>query len=115
MQIQPQMLASLVNILVLSEQNDTVMFSGKPIKIQLNYHISHEIKILYYQVLHYKHYQEGSQLFTRVGNGRTRGNDLKLKTRDDLGWILGKLFTKSGEVLEQDAWGGGRFSVSGGV
>ena len=36
-------------------------------------------------------------------------------TTGSSGWILGKVLRKSGEVVEQAVWGGGRLTVPGGV
>ena len=47
-----------------------------------------------FQYLKGAYKQEGSQLFTRVENGRTRGNGFKLRDRRFSLDIIGKFFTK---------------------
>ena len=54
-----------------------------------------------FQYLKGAYKQEGSQLFERVDNSRTRGNGLKLKEGRLRLDVRGKLLTESGEVLEQ--------------
>ena len=54
-----------------------------------------------FQYLKGAYKQEGSQLFERVDNSRTRGNGFKLKEGRFRLDIRGKFFTESGEVLEQ--------------
>ena len=54
-----------------------------------------------FQYLKGAYKQEGSQLFTRGDNSRTRGNGSKLKEGRLRLDVRGKLLTESGEVLEQ--------------
>ena len=56
-----------------------------------------------FQYLKEAYKQEGSQLFERVDNSRTRGNGFKLKEGRFRSDVREKLFTMNGEVLEQTA------------
>ena len=57
-----------------------------------------------FQYLKRAYKQERSQLFTRVDDGRTRGNGFKLREGRFRLDIRGKFFNReSGEVLEQSA------------
>ena len=59
--------------------------------------------------------QEGSQLFTRVDNGRTGGNGFKLK-EGRFRLVIGEvLYCESGEVLEQAAQRACGCPIPGGV
>ena len=71
--------------------------------------------IVAFQYLKGAYKQEGSQLFERADNSRTRGNGFKLKEGRFGFDIRGKFFTLSGEVLEQAAQRGCGCSVPGGV
>ena len=59
--------------------------------------------------------KEASQPFTRVDNGRIRGNGFKLKEGRFRLDIRGKFFTKSGEALQQAAQRGCGCPIPGGV
>ena len=68
-----------------------------------------------FQYLKGAYKQEGSQLFERVDNNRTRGNGFKLREgrfRLDVGEVL---YYESGEVLEQAAQRGCGCPVPGSV
>ena len=68
-----------------------------------------------FQYLKGTYKQEGSQLFVRVDNGRTRGNGFKLKEGTFRLHIRGKFFTMSGEVMERAAQRGCGCAIQGGV
>ncbi len=68
-----------------------------------------------FQYLKGAYKQEGSKLFERVDNSRTRGNGFKLKEGRFRLDVRGKFFTKSGEVLEQAAQRGCGCPIPGGV
>ena len=68
-----------------------------------------------FQSLQGAYKQEGSKLFERVDNSRTRGNGFKSKEGRFRLDVRGKFFTMNGKVLKWAAQRGCRCPVSAGV